>query len=98
MMFGDVKHKNESGYNAEIDLPIQGILNAESMKTVVESIFRKAQNEKEYCSFYGDLCERIIRLELQLRGLDLVWKNLKLSEFRTALLEYCKGSFDKFFD
>jgi hypothetical protein len=28
----------------------------------------------------------------------LVLKNLKLSEFRTALLEYVKRSFDKFFE
>ena len=46
-------------------------LNEENMKVVVQTIFRKAQNEKEYCNFYGDLCERIIRLELTLRGKKL---------------------------
>ena len=60
---------------------------------VVESIFRKAQNEKEYCTFYGDLCEKIIRLELNLRGKEEKRANLKYSEFRKALLDYCEKSF-----
>lgn len=38
------------------------------MITVVDSIFRKAQNEKEYCNFYGELCENLIKLELKLKG------------------------------
>ena len=63
------------------------------MKLVVESIFRKAQNEKEYCTFYGDLCEKIIRLELNLRGKEEKRNNLKYSEYRKALLDYCEKSF-----
>jgi len=69
-------------------------LNADNMKTVVSTVFRKAQNEKEYCNFYGDLCERIIRLELSLRGKKLSISSIKFSEFRKALLEFCKQSFD----
>ena len=81
VIFGSFKHSKEHGFDPKVDFPIseKNKLNDENMKTVVESIFRKAQNEKEYCSFYGDLCERIIRLELALRGLEEKQKNLKKS-------------------
>ena len=64
---------------------------------VVETIFRKAQNEKQYCDFYGDLCEKIIRLELGLRGLSTIKKNIRNSLFRKLLLQNCRNSFDQFF-
>lgn len=67
-MYGNLKYADEEGYDPKKDLPLAGIQNEESLKAIVENIFKKAQNEKEYCSFYGDLCERIIRLELNLRG------------------------------
>lgn len=55
----------------------------ENLKIVVETIFRKAQNEKEYCTFYGDLCEKIIRLEINLKGHQKVTvKTIRDSEFR----------------
>lgn len=40
------------------------------MDLIVERVFNKAQSEHDYCTFYGDLCERMIRLELQLRGVE----------------------------
>jgi hypothetical protein len=67
------------------------------MLVVVERIFKKAQNEKEYCIFYGELCEKIIRLELQLQGLKATVKNIKNSKFREHLLVNCRSSFDQFF-
>lgn len=67
------------------------------MIVVVDRIFKKAQNEKEYCIFYGDLCEKIIRLELQLQGLKSTVKNIKNSKFRELLLTSCRSSFDQFF-
>ncbi len=67
------------------------------LEIVVDTIFRKAQNEKEYCVFYGDLCEKIIRLELKLRGLGLTKKDAKSSMFRRYLLKFCKDSFNQFF-
>mmetsp|Transcript_28329 Transcript_28329/g.27271 ORF Transcript_28329/g.27271 Transcript_28329/m.27271 type:complete len:101 (+) Transcript_28329:336-638(+) len=67
------------------------------MTTIVELVFKKAQNEKEYCVFYGDFCERMIRLELSLKRIKNTMKNLKHSEFRDILIQYCKTSFDKFF-
>lgn len=39
-------------------------MNEENLTNVVDVIFRKAQNEKDYCSFYGELVEKLIRLEL----------------------------------
>ncbi|TNV85454.1 hypothetical protein FGO68_gene13109 [Halteria grandinella] len=95
-MFGKVKLSDEPGYNAEVDK-----WNAddyvENMIVVVERIFKKAQNEREYCIFYGDLCEKIIRLELQLQGLKPTVKNIKNSKFRANLLTNCRSSFDQFF-
>ncbi len=67
---------------------------------VVQTVFRKAQNEKEYVTFYGELCEKIIKLELSLRGHGMGKGNTikrntaKFSEFRRTLLEYCRKSFD----
>lgn len=72
-------------------------MNDENMNIVVETIFRKAQNEKEYCNFYGDLCEKMIRLELNLRGQEAKTSTIKNSVFRKTLLEHCKKSFNQFF-
>jgi hypothetical protein len=95
-MFGDLKYKGEEGFEGSKDGASQE-LNEENMNYVVETIFRKAQNEKEYCNFYGDLCEKIIRLELALRGHEAKLKTITLSNFRKALLDNCKKSFNQFF-
>lgn len=39
-------------------------VNDELLDTIVSNIFRKAQMEKEYIIFYGQLCEALIRNEL----------------------------------
>ena len=62
-MFGSLKQPEEEGYDKEIDIMAENGMNDENLKIVVSQIFKKAQNEKEYCVFYGDLCEKIIRLE-----------------------------------
>ena len=67
------------------------------MKAVVENIFRKAQNEKQYCIFYGELCENLIRTELNIKGESLKVSNLKQSDLRSLLLNYCRTSFEDFF-
>lgn len=72
-------------------------LNQSNMDLIVERVFTKAQNEHDYCTFYGDLCEKMIRLELQLRGVEPKLVNLKYSNFRKTFLSYCKSSFDQFF-
>jgi hypothetical protein len=65
----------------------------------VHNIFRKAQLEKEYTIFYGELCEKTIKLELNLRNLEeSKIANLKVSLFRKTLFEVCKQNFEKFFD
>ena len=66
-MFGDLKHKGEKGYDEEIHSQFE--VQTDSMGLVVETIFKKAQNEKEYCVLYGDLVEKIITLELKLKGI-----------------------------
>lgn len=73
-------------------------IRSDILETIVQNIFRKAQVEKEYCIFYGELCEKMIKLELSLRQQDLKISFMKNSAFRKMLFEVCKSCFDKFFD
>ena len=74
-------------------------IQAATLNTIVENIFRKAQLEKEYTIFYGKLCEEIIALELTLRGQEeRTISNMRVAVFRKALLEFCRADFEKFFD
>jgi hypothetical protein len=57
------------------------------MKFVAENIFKKIENEKDYCNFYGNICEKIIILEMNLKHIELKKVNLRKSEFKKALLE-----------
>lgn len=41
-MFGDLKIKEEEGYNPEVDKVLTGNLNEDNMNIIVETIFRKA--------------------------------------------------------
>ena len=104
-LFGDKKTENEifvanSGetYDPDVHALKDGDINSELLETIVQNIFRKAQLEKEYCIFYGQLCENIIKLETGLRGLEIKIKNTSKSVFRGKLLEVCKQCFEKFFD
>ena len=97
LMFGDLKHAGEEGYDPEIHKPLTLQLSDDNMNIIVETIFRKAQNEKGYVNFYGEVCEKIIRLELSLRGLKSTVKTQQQSNFRKTLLENCKTSFNQFF-
>jgi hypothetical protein len=73
-------------------------LNAEILDNIVKNIFRKAQEEKLFCIFYGQVCEELIHLELRLRDLEQKLATLKHSKFRKSLFEVCKDCFEKFFD
>jgi hypothetical protein len=64
----------------------------------VHTIFRKAQVEHSYVGFYGQLCSKIIKLELNAKGIKATPSQGKNSSFRNLLLEYCKQSFESFFD
>lgn len=68
-------------------------MNQELLETIVQNIFRKAQMEKEYIIFYGQLCEALIRIELQLRGIECKVSNMASSAFRKSLFEHCKTTF-----
>ena len=72
-------------------------MNPEILKTVIDNIIRKAQMENDYNIFYGQLCEDLMRLELNLKGLEPKMNNMKNSEFREALFDSCKDTFEKFF-
>jgi hypothetical protein len=73
-------------------------INEEILETIVSNIFRKAQMEKEYIIFYGQLCEALIRNELLLRGLECKVSTMAQSNFRKCLFDHCKTTFEKFFD
>ena len=68
-MYRGLMLPDDKGYDKEIDIMAENGMNDENLKIVASQIFKKAQNEKKYCVFYGDLCEKIIRLELQLKGM-----------------------------
>lgn len=78
-MFGSLKLSEEEGYDKEMDIMAENGMNDENLRIVVSQIFKKAQNEKEYCVFYGDLCEKIIRLECLLKGMKATFKTVKNS-------------------
>ena len=73
-------------------------INHEILQLIVENIFRKAQLEKEYTIFYGELCEEMITLELRLRNEAAKISNMRNSQFRKILFNVCKSCFEKFFD
>ena len=62
---------------------------------MVESIFKKAQNEPKYSQFYAELCEKLIFLEI---GHASSSKKMNESEFRKLLMNHCKDSFYDFRD
>ena len=68
-LFGDLKTKDDCfnegiDYNEEIHKLNEGLINVEILNIIVSNIFRKAIREKEYCIFYGELCEKMMKMEL----------------------------------
>lgn len=94
--FGDLKLPTEKGFDPNVDRLTE--VSQENLDLIVERIFSKAQTEHDYSSFYGDLVEKMIRTELNLRGYETKMSLLKHSNFRKTLLQYCKASFDKIFE
>lgn len=56
--------EEEIEFNEEEHKLTDEIVRTDILNTIVENIFRKAQLEKEYTIFYGNLCEQMITLEL----------------------------------
>lgn len=67
------------------------------LQIVVETIFRKAQVEHSYVNFYAILCSDIIKIELNIKGIEAKASNRKASIFRGKLLSFCEVSFKNFF-
>lgn len=63
----------------------------------MQNIFRKAQDEKQFIIVYGELCEKLIKLELDLKGEKKSKSNMNKSVFRIKLIEACQSCFMKFF-
>jgi hypothetical protein len=40
------------------------VINQEILDIIVKNTFKKAIREKGYCIFYGELCEKMMKLEL----------------------------------
>ena len=69
-----------------------------NLKVVVETIFRKASAEKDYTKMYSLLCENLTQFDLYHMGYQKVTRrNIKESQFRKQLLEYCRTSFVQFY-
>lgn len=88
-LFKGLKTKDECAdegidYDESVHKLVEGTnsIDEEILESIVSNIIRKAQVEKEYCIFYGELCERKITLELQLRGDTVKISNMKNSLFR----------------
>lgn len=59
--------EKEEDYDESIHKLTDESLNAELLQFVVKNIFKKAQDEKLFCILNGQLCQRLIELELHLR-------------------------------
>jgi hypothetical protein len=68
----------------------EDVINVEILDTIVKNTFKKAIREKGYCIFYGELCEKMMKLELDLMGLDVKVGNMSSSAFRKQLLVECR--------
>jgi hypothetical protein len=91
MMFGERKGKSEEGY-VEYETAFE--VDRSKLKTVANTICRKARNEHLYTNFYAKLCSQIAYLELTIKGLAPTRFNAKQCIFREELLKNCKSSFD----
>jgi hypothetical protein len=77
-IFDDLKYPSELGYKPKIHLPLTDqTVKIVELKIASKIIFEKAQNEKKYCAFYAELCLRIIKLELNLKGKNFCLSNIK---------------------
>jgi len=73
--------------------------NTEMLEIVVKSLFRKAITEKSYCVFYGQICEDIMKLELDLMGKEKdKLGSMKSSKFRKMILSNARDTFNDFFN
>lgn len=68
------------------------------LDTIVNNVVRKAQKENEFCIFYGELCEKLIKTELDLKGEKKNKSGMKKSILRSKLIHGCKMAFEKFFE
>ena len=101
-MFPEFKKRSECDeedieYDPELHQLTDEKLNEETLQTAVKNIFRKAQDEKLFCVLNGELCQKIILMELHLRDKPYKINNLKLSKFRMNLLKECQECFGQFF-
>jgi hypothetical protein len=95
LLIGSAKLLSEPGFDIEEAKNLK--IDEEKQTIVVETIFRKAQKEHSYISFYAKLCSTIIKLELESKGIKPTPVNLKESTFRVKMLAFCKSSFESFF-
>lgn len=94
LLIGDRTILGEAGFDEEKAAEEKFAINEEKLNIVVSTIFRKAQNEHVYCKFYSELTMKIIKLEMSARGL----KGILNSDFRRAMLDYCRKKFMENFD
>jgi hypothetical protein len=101
-LFPEFKKRNECfeedlEYNPDEHQMTDEKLNDEVLMVAVKNVFRKAQDEKLFCVLNGQLCEKLIELELHLKDKPYKINNLKHSKFRMNLLKECQECFNQFF-
>lgn len=70
----------------------------ENLTHIVMTLFRKAQAERDYGRMYAQLCQNLIKEELNKMGETKVTRaTIKKSDFRRSLLQNCRSSFNKLF-
>lgn len=89
----DIEYSEEE-HKLKTDDQIEKVL----LDTIVQNIFRKAQDEKQFIIVYGELCEKLIKLELDLKGEKKSKSNMSKSVFRKNLIEACQSCFMRFFE
>jgi len=102
-LFGELKSREECmaegiDFDEEEHKLQENEINRDVLEVIVRNTFKKAIKEREYCIFYGELCEKMMKLELKLMDLDAAIKNMKRSAYRQSLLVACKETFEQFFD
>ena len=91
LLFGDRKIKDEAGFDPNAAY----FVDEQKNSIVVQTLFRKAQEEHIYAGFYATLCTQIIKLELQINNLAATYANIKKSNFYVQLLTSCRDQFEK---
>lgn len=82
-VFGSHKHPFEEGYNKDLDIFTMTEMINKRLNDLAAGICTTARFRLESISFLGEIIERMIKLEVNMKGHDKATvKTIKESEFR----------------